>query len=110
MKQDATSRLNNRVLENTWVGMKNDLPSPILKNGINGCESNSTSPLSMDFSVKTSSPILSPTRSSQSINTDGKLICIIYNNLPSIFDNELSLRSVYYLVIYVINNSIKYLK
>ncbi|XP_076179473.1 uncharacterized protein LOC143152820 [Ptiloglossa arizonensis] len=71
LKQDATSRLNNRVLENTWVGMKNDLPSPILKNGINGCESNSTSPLSMDFSVKTSSPILSPTRSSQSINTDG---------------------------------------
>lgn len=71
MKQDATSGLNRRVLESTWVGVKKDLSSPILKNGIDNCDSDS--PLSIDLNVKTSSPILSPTRSSQSINTDGKL-------------------------------------
>ncbi|XP_053977823.1 uncharacterized protein LOC128875879 [Hylaeus volcanicus] len=71
LKQDATPRLNSRGLENTWIGMHKDLPSPIMKNGINSSESNSTSPSSIDFNVKTSSPILSPTRSSQSINTDG---------------------------------------
>ncbi|KOC66328.1 hypothetical protein WH47_07397 [Habropoda laboriosa] len=67
LKQDATPQLNRRVLDNTWDDIKKDLPSPITKNGIDGCERDS--PLSMDY-VKTSSPILSPTRSSQSINTD----------------------------------------
>lgn len=68
LKQDATSGLNRRVLESAWVGVKKDLSSPILKNGIDNCDSDS--PLSIDLNVKTSSPILSPTRSSQSINTD----------------------------------------
>ncbi|OAD61442.1 hypothetical protein WN48_10145 [Eufriesea mexicana] len=69
LKQDTTSRLDRRVVENTWIDIKKDLPSPILKNGVDNRDSDS--PLSMDFNVKTSSPILSPTRSSQSINTDG---------------------------------------
>ncbi|CAK9809548.1 hypothetical protein ANTQUA_LOCUS6067 [Anthophora quadrimaculata] len=68
LKQDAASQLNCRILDNTWVDMKKDLPSPITKNGVDGSERDS--PLSMDY-VKTSSPLLSPTRSSQSINTDG---------------------------------------
>lgn len=70
MKQDVTSQLNRRVLENAWVDMKKDLPSPILKNNVN-CDGDS--PLSMDFSVKTSSPIISPTKSSQS-NIGGMFI------------------------------------
>ncbi|XP_043259484.1 uncharacterized protein LOC122401430 isoform X1 [Colletes gigas] len=70
LKQDAMPQLNNRVLENNWVDIEKDLPSPIMKNGINSCESNSSSPLSTDSNMKTSSPILSPTRSNQSINTD----------------------------------------
>lgn len=71
LKQDIASPLNKRVLENTWVDTKKNLPSPIVKNGIDECERDSSSPLSMDYTVKTSSPILSPTRSSQSINPDG---------------------------------------
>lgn len=63
LKQDVTSQLNRRVVENAWVDMKKNLPSPILKNNVN-CDGDS--PLSMDFSVKTSSPIISPTKSSQS--------------------------------------------
>ncbi|KAK1117034.1 hypothetical protein K0M31_017082 [Melipona bicolor] len=68
LKQDVTSRLNKRVLENTWIDVKKDLPSPILKNGVDNCDSNS---LSTKFNVTTSSPIESPMRSSQS-NTDGQ--------------------------------------
>lgn len=63
------SRLNKRVLENTWIDVKKDLPSPILKNGVDNCDSDSS--LSTEFNVTTSSPIESPMRSSQS-NTDGK--------------------------------------
>lgn len=68
LKQDVTSRLNKRVLENTWIDVKKDLPSPILKNGVDNCDSNS---LSTKINVTTSSPIESPMRSSQS-NTDGQ--------------------------------------
>nr|XP_003703362.1 PREDICTED: uncharacterized protein LOC100879633 isoform X1 [Megachile rotundata] len=71
LKQDTKPQLNRRVLENTWIDAKKDLHSPIVKNGLDGCESDD-SPLSIDFTVKTSSPILSPTRSSQSINADGQ--------------------------------------
>nr|XP_033326841.1 uncharacterized protein LOC117220717 isoform X1 [Megalopta genalis] len=68
LKQDAAPLLNRRVMENTWTKLKKNLPSPILKNGTDGCESDSSS--SMDLNVKTSSPIISPTRSNQSVNAD----------------------------------------
>ena len=71
LKQDIQPPLNRRVLENTWVDIKKELPSPILKNGIGGCKREPNSPLNMDYSVKTSSPLLSPSRSNQSINSDG---------------------------------------
>ncbi|XP_031838867.1 uncharacterized protein LOC116429733 [Nomia melanderi] len=70
LKQDAAPVLNKHVMESTWTDMKKNLPSPILKNGTDGCESDSSSLTSMDFNVKTSSPLISPTRSSQSVNTD----------------------------------------
>lgn len=79
LKQDAAPVLNKHVMESTWTDMKKNLPSPILKNGTDGCESDSSSLTSMDFNVKTSSPLISPTRSSQSVNTDGKPIFHIYN-------------------------------
>nr|XP_034192681.1 uncharacterized protein LOC117609975 isoform X1 [Osmia lignaria]XP_034192691.1 uncharacterized protein LOC117609975 isoform X1 [Osmia lignaria] len=70
LRQDTRPQLK-RVLENTWIDMKTDLHSAIVKNGVDGCEGDDL-PLSIDFTFKTSSPILSPTRSSQSINTDGQ--------------------------------------
>ncbi|XP_076231439.1 uncharacterized protein LOC143177432 [Calliopsis andreniformis] len=71
LKQDAAPQLSKRVLDNTWIDKKRNLSSPILKNGTDAFEIDSSSPQSIDDAVKTSSPILSPTRSSQSINTDG---------------------------------------
>ncbi|XP_026674819.1 uncharacterized protein LOC108631650 [Ceratina calcarata] len=69
LNQDAPLR-PRRVLENTWPETRKDLPSPISKNGIDS--SDRVSPLSMDYDFQTSSPIISPTRSSQSINADGQ--------------------------------------
>ncbi|XP_076767073.1 uncharacterized protein LOC143433582 [Xylocopa sonorina] len=66
LNQEDTPGSNKRILENTWIDGEKDLPSPIPKNG---CDRDS--PLSMNYNIKTSSPLISPTRSSQSINTDG---------------------------------------
>ncbi|KZC14347.1 hypothetical protein WN55_06779 [Dufourea novaeangliae] len=74
LKQDSTASLSRRVLESTWTDMEKNFSSPILKNGTDGCESDSSSLTSMDLNVKTSSPIISPSRSSQSVNTDGHLM------------------------------------
>ncbi|XP_012273638.1 uncharacterized protein LOC105696058 [Orussus abietinus] len=81
LKQESTPKPHRKVLENTWIDTSKDLPSPILKNGLRHNESNSTSPRSVNSAVKTSSPILSPEGSSQSIDTIGNHLnegmCII---------------------------------
>ncbi|XP_078042871.1 uncharacterized protein LOC144473129 [Augochlora pura] len=72
LKQDAAPLLNRRVMDNTWTELKKNLPFPILKNGTDGLESDFSS--NMDLNVKTSSPIISPTRSNQSGNTNDHLM------------------------------------
>ncbi|XP_034948864.1 uncharacterized protein [Chelonus insularis] len=54
--------------DKSWYSNENDLPSPILKDG-EYYGSRGSSPRSADSTVKTSSPILSPAESLQSINT-----------------------------------------
>lgn len=68
LKQDVMPKLNRRVLENTWVKEQTDLPSPILKNGI---EHGETDRLSLNTSMKCSSPLESRTESSHELNNDG---------------------------------------
>lgn len=70
LKQDSAPKPNRQVLENTWVEPKIDLPSPILKNGIEHCKVDSHLP-NMDLSMKCSSPIVSPGGSSHALNNDG---------------------------------------
>ncbi|XP_072747430.1 uncharacterized protein [Anoplolepis gracilipes] len=69
LKQDSAPKPHIRVLENTWVETKTDLPSPILKNGL-GYEINRHSQ-NIDLSMKCSSPLMSPTGSSHALNNDG---------------------------------------
>lgn len=77
LSQDASPR-PIRVLESTWSETRKDLPSPISKNGIDSCDR--VSPLSMDYDFKTSSPIISPTRSNQSINADGQTNTVLHQH------------------------------
>ncbi|XP_015185006.1 PREDICTED: uncharacterized protein LOC107070948 isoform X2 [Polistes dominula] len=69
-KNLATCTPKKQILRNNWIDDTKDLPSPILKNHVEETENNSISPLSIDSTVKTSSPILSPTGSSQAINNN----------------------------------------
>ncbi|XP_029174878.1 uncharacterized protein LOC114943427 [Nylanderia fulva] len=66
LKQDSAPK--PRVLENTWVEEKTDLPSPILKNGV---EYGEIRKHSLNSDMKCSSPIVSPTGSSHALNNDG---------------------------------------
>lgn len=70
LKQDSTLKPHIRVLENTWVEAKTDMPSPILKNGVEYDEIDRHS-LNNDLRMKCSSPIVSPTGSSHALNNDG---------------------------------------
>ncbi|XP_076303209.1 uncharacterized protein LOC143221682 [Lasioglossum baleicum] len=70
LKQDAAPLLNRRVMDNTWTEEEKRLPSPIPKNDTDGCETDSSSLTSMDFNIKTSSPLISPTRFSQPVNAN----------------------------------------
>ncbi|KYM92377.1 hypothetical protein ALC53_00832 [Atta colombica] len=67
LKQDLSPKLNRQVLENTWIAEKKDLPSPILKNGVQHNEIDEHL-LNNDLSMKSSSPIISPTGSSHALN------------------------------------------
>ncbi|XP_011175509.1 uncharacterized protein LOC105207644 [Solenopsis invicta] len=67
LQQDSAPR---HVLENTWIEEKINLPSPILKNGLEYSEGNGHSQ-NTDLSMKCSSPIVSPTGSSHALNNDG---------------------------------------
>ncbi|XP_018339737.1 PREDICTED: uncharacterized protein LOC108747023 isoform X2 [Trachymyrmex septentrionalis] len=67
LKQDLSPKLNRQVLENMWVAEKKDLPSPILKNGVQHNEIDEHL-LNNDLSMKSSSPIISPTGSSHALN------------------------------------------
>lgn len=60
---------HKRVLENTWVEAKTDLP--IMKNGIEHGEINTHSLVSAGVNMKCSSPLISPTGSSHALNNDG---------------------------------------
>ncbi|KAI4489418.1 hypothetical protein M0802_011173 [Mischocyttarus mexicanus] len=71
-KHQSTPKPKKQILRNNWIDDLKDLPSPISKNHVEETESNSSSPLSIDSSVKTSSPIISPTESSQTINNNGE--------------------------------------
>ncbi|KAI4477901.1 hypothetical protein M0804_012381 [Polistes exclamans] len=71
-KHQSTPKPKKNILRNNWVDDLKDLPSPISKNHVEETESNSSSPLSIDSTVKTSSPIISPTGSSQAINNNGE--------------------------------------
>ncbi|EZA60848.1 uncharacterized protein LOC105287818 isoform X2 [Ooceraea biroi] len=71
LKQDSAVKPNIRVLENTWVEAKTDLPSPILKNGVGYNEMDRHAMLNTDLSMKCSSPIISPMGSSHALNNDG---------------------------------------
>lgn len=55
------------MLENTWVEASKNLPSPILKQDPETYGSRGSSPRSMDSTVKTSSPLLSPAGSLQNL-------------------------------------------
>ncbi|XP_071645141.1 uncharacterized protein [Temnothorax longispinosus] len=70
LKQDSAPKLCRQVLENTWVEAKTDLPSPILKNGVEHCEIDRRSQ-NTDLSMKCSSPIISPSGSSHALNNEG---------------------------------------
>lgn len=74
LKQVSTPKPNRRVLENTWIEAEKNLPSPILKNGVEHSENSCSSPRSVDSAIKTSSPLLSHNGSSQSINITGNHI------------------------------------
>ncbi|EGI63107.1 PREDICTED: uncharacterized protein LOC105148476 [Acromyrmex echinatior] len=67
LKQDLSPKPNRQVLENTWIAEKKDLPSPILKNGVQHNEIDEHL-LNNDLSMKSSSPIISPTGSSHALN------------------------------------------
>lgn len=69
LKQDSAPKPHIRVLENTWVEAKTDLPSPILKNGVEYDEIDKHSQ-NIDLRMKCSSP-LSPIGSSHALNNDG---------------------------------------
>nr|XP_050868351.1 putative uncharacterized protein DDB_G0277255 [Vespula vulgaris] len=71
-KRESTPKPKKQILRNNWIDELKDLPSPISKNNVEEIESNSSSPLSIDSTVKTSSPIISPTGSSQTINSNGE--------------------------------------
>lgn len=66
LQQDSAPHI--RVLENTWVEAKTDLPSPILKNGIEYDEIDKHSQ-NIDLRMKCSSPF-NPTGSSHALNND----------------------------------------
>ncbi|XP_014484064.1 PREDICTED: uncharacterized protein LOC106749277 [Dinoponera quadriceps] len=68
LKQDSPPK---RLLENTWVEPKTDLPSPILKNGIEHGEIDTHPLLNTVVNMKCSSPLISPTGSSHVLNNDG---------------------------------------
>ncbi|XP_043266943.1 uncharacterized protein [Venturia canescens] len=70
IKTESTPRPGRKVMENNWVAAPNDLPSPILKNGRETYGSRGSSPRSTDSTVKTSSPLLSPTESLQNLPID----------------------------------------
>lgn len=70
LKQDSAPKPHIRVLENTWVEAKMDLPSPILKNGVEYDEIDRHSQ-NTDLKMKCSSPLMSPTGSSHALNNDG---------------------------------------
>jgi len=70
-------KLNRRVLENTWIEEKVDLPSPILKNGVGHGETDRHS-LNTDTSMKCSSPLTSLTESSHALNKDGNYFFFLY--------------------------------
>ncbi|XP_029664435.1 uncharacterized protein LOC115236253 [Formica exsecta] len=70
LKQDSAPKPHIRVLENTWVEVKTDLPSPILKNGVEYGEIDRHSQ-NTDLKMKCSSPIMSPTGPSHALNNDG---------------------------------------
>ncbi|GAB1865081.1 hypothetical protein CAJAP_06160 [Camponotus japonicus] len=69
LQQDSAPKPHIRVLENTWVEAKTDLPSPILKNGVEYDEIDKHSQ-NIDLRMKCSSPF-SPTGSSHALNNDG---------------------------------------
>ncbi|XP_011865017.1 PREDICTED: uncharacterized protein LOC105560473 isoform X2 [Vollenhovia emeryi] len=70
LKQDSAPKPDRQVLENTWVEARTDLPSPIMKNGVEHCEANRRL-LNVNSSMKCSSPIISPAESSHALNNDG---------------------------------------
>lgn len=70
LKQDSPLKSNRQILENTWVEAKTDLPSPILKNGIEH-EIDTNSPVNDDSAMKCSSPIMNSTGSSHALNNEG---------------------------------------
>ncbi|XP_011883026.1 PREDICTED: uncharacterized protein LOC105570443 isoform X2 [Vollenhovia emeryi] len=73
LKQDSAPKPDRQVLENTWVEAeipRTDLPSPIMKNGVEHCEANRLL-LYMNSSMQCSSPINSPAESSHALNNDG---------------------------------------
>lgn len=70
-------KLNRRVLENTWIEEKMDLPSPILKNGVEHGETDRHFS-NADTSMKCSSPLQCLTVSSHALNNDGKYFCFFF--------------------------------
>lgn len=58
-----------KILENTWIADESNLPSPILKD-CGMMNSHGSSPNSADSTLKTSSPLLSPTESIKLLNAN----------------------------------------
>ncbi|XP_051168940.1 putative uncharacterized protein DDB_G0277255 [Leptopilina boulardi] len=87
-KPESTPKPNRQILENTWMQSEKDLPSPILKNNIEGLQSGLLSP----NDIKSSSPLLSPSSSSENINS----LDIVKNNVreikPSKSNEKLTLK------------------
>lgn len=88
LKQDSVSKPNRQVLENTWVEPKMDMPSPILKNGVEHCEIDRHLPPNTDLSMKCSSPIISPIGSSHALNNDGNAESNIAKTKDEIVDEK----------------------
>ncbi|KAK2580115.1 hypothetical protein KPH14_012393 [Odynerus spinipes] len=68
-KHESTPKPKKQILHNNWIDELKDLPSPISKNNIEEPKSNLSSLTSMDSTLTASSPIISPTGSSQAINS-----------------------------------------
>ncbi|XP_011296769.1 uncharacterized protein [Fopius arisanus] len=65
LNQESTPKADRRILENTWITSGKDLPSPILKN--NEIPDKQINSNDTDAVIQTSSPLLSPAESLQSL-------------------------------------------